>query len=61
MLHSVQLRDLAERGHRLARSSVDDDLRDGLLRLADEDIARAVAVDGSATRIRNAGPDDQEA
>ncbi len=53
MSQFVQLRDSAERCRRLARDSLDDGLRDGLLKLADEYIARAVALAGGENRVQD--------
>jgi hypothetical protein len=47
MLHSI--REQAERCRRLARDSTDTTLRDSLLELADEYVARAAALEGAET------------
>ncbi len=45
MAQSLQLREQAERCRRLARDSVDDDVRDGLVGPADEYTAEAAALE----------------
>jgi hypothetical protein len=60
MSRSVQLREQAERCRRLARDSTDDSVRDGLLTLADEYIARAAALEDVERPVQNAGPDNRD-
>jgi hypothetical protein len=52
--HSEQ----AERCRRLARGSIDEDLRFGLLRLANEYIAGANALENDGKAVRRTGSDD---
>ena len=61
MAQSFNLREQAERCRRLARDCTDSDLRDGLLKLADEYTVRAAAPEGQVASIRNGGSDDQGA
>lgn len=67
MAQSFYLREQAERCRRLARDSTDPNLRDSLMRLADEYAARASAQeseDASGTDDRTvwqARPDDEDA
>jgi hypothetical protein len=48
MAHSLPLREQAERCRRLARDCTNDDVRDGLLRLAAEYIAEAAAQENGS-------------
>jgi hypothetical protein len=57
----VQASEQAERCRRLARDNTDPDLRDSLLRLADEYAARAATPEGQAIPVRKAGSDDRSA
>jgi hypothetical protein len=59
--HSLQLREQAGRCRRLGRDSTDDSVRNSLLTLADEYIARAAALENGQSPIRDAGPDDRDA
>jgi hypothetical protein len=56
-----KLYEQSERCRRLARDSTDPDLRDSLLRLADEYAARAAAPEGHAILVRKASSDDRGA
>jgi hypothetical protein len=58
MAKSFHLRDQAERCRRLARDSTDLNLRDSLLRLAEEYTARAGAQENDDTAVWRAGSDD---
>jgi hypothetical protein len=51
MAQSFYLREQAERCRRLARDSLDTTLRDSILELADEYIARAPAVESAETEF----------
>jgi hypothetical protein len=61
MSQSLQLREQAERCRRLARDSTDDSVRDGLLTLAGEYIARAAALEDVQSPVQNAGWDNPDA
>jgi hypothetical protein len=58
MAQSFDFREQAARCQRLARGCIDIDLRDRLLKLAEEYTSRASALE-STEDIRAAGPDDQ--
>jgi hypothetical protein len=53
MAQSNNLREQAERCRRLARESIDTALRDSLLELADEYMARAVALQSAETEFES--------
>jgi len=59
MVLPIHLQEQAERCRRLARYSADDDVRDGLLRLADEYTARAAALENRRSLIQSAASGDQ--
>jgi hypothetical protein len=61
MAESFHLRDQAERCRRLARDSTDPNLRDSLLRLAEEYAARANAQENDDTAVWRADSDDDGA
>lgn len=61
MAESLQFREQAERCRRLARDCTDDSVRDNLLGLADEYVARAVALEDGGDSIPGAGPEDRDA
>ena len=61
MAQSLHLREQAERCRRLARGSIDTNLRDRLLELADEYAARAAAMEDPESATRAAGSDDEGA
>jgi len=61
MAQPFHLREQAERCRRLARDSTDPDLRDSLLKLADEYDTRHAALESRGTNIRNAGSDHEDA
>jgi hypothetical protein len=61
MAQSLPLREQAARCRRLARDCTDEDLRDGLLRLADEYTVRATALENGERPNHNADPDDRDA
>jgi hypothetical protein len=61
MAESFHLREQAERCRRLARDSTDPNLRDSLLRLAEEYTARANAQETDDTAVWRAGSDDDSA
>ena len=58
MAQPLHLREQAQRSRRLARGSIDTDLRDRLLELADEYAVRAAAMEDRETPIRNACSDE---
>ncbi len=60
MSQSLQLREQAERCRRLARDSTDDGVRDSLLTLAEEYIARADALENVLSSVQNAGSDNRD-
>jgi hypothetical protein len=60
MAHPAQLREQAERCRRLARGSIDLDLHDSLLRLAEEFATRADSEDASDAADRQAGCSDED-
>jgi hypothetical protein len=61
MAQSLCLSEQTERCRRLAGDSVDTDLRDGVLKLADAFAARAVAPQGTELAMAGAGPDHRGA
>jgi hypothetical protein len=61
MAESFHLREQAERCRRLARDSTDLNLRDSLLRLAEEYTARASAQETDDTAVWRADSDDDSA
>jgi hypothetical protein len=61
MAESFHLREQAERCRRLARDSTDPNLRDSLLRLAEEYTARANAQETDDTAVWRADSDDDSA
>ncbi len=58
MAQSLHLREQAERCRRLARDCADLNLRDGLLKLADQYTGRAAVLEGQETPVRNAASED---
>jgi hypothetical protein len=61
MAQALHLHEQAERCRRLARDTTDDVLRDSLLRLADEYIARAAALENGDASVHSAGRGDRSA
>jgi hypothetical protein len=61
MAESFHLREQAARCRRLARDSTDPNLRDSLLRLAEEYTARANAHENDDTAVWRAGSEDDGA
>jgi hypothetical protein len=61
MAESFHLREQAGRCRRLARDSTDLNLRDSLLRLAEEYTARASAQENDDTAVWRAGSNDDNA
>jgi hypothetical protein len=60
MAQSFDFREQAARCQRLARDCTDIDLRDSLLKLAEEYTSRASALEGTGDIIRAAAPDDRD-
>lgn len=61
MAQFFDFREQAERCQRLARGRTDIDLRDHLLKLAEEYTTRVTEMDADGDAIRATGPDDQGA
>ena len=61
MAQSFDLNQQAERCRRLARDSTDSDLRERLLKLAEEYTARAATLEAAGDVIQTAGPEEQGA
>ena len=60
MAQSSHLREQAERCRRLARGSTDPALRDSLLKLAEEYVARVGAQESDDKAVWQAGSEDQD-
>ena len=58
MAQPLHLREQAQRSRRLARGSIDTDLCDRLLELADEYAVRAAAMEDQETPVRDAGSNE---